>query len=96
LLTLSWQDGDSWISNPSILLESYLPPDTLGDEETAPYFLATQDENGVSFNRLGFGSELTASLQFNDGTFFLKVNYWSYSFLAQAFAVSSCLADGRN
>lgn len=55
--------------NPSILLESYLPPQEMWDAAPEPYFLASPDENG-----------------FNDGTFFMRANYWSYSFLAQTFA----------
>jgi hypothetical protein len=42
------QDGDTWLVNPSILLESYLPPERDWDADSTPYFIAAPDENGVS------------------------------------------------
>jgi hypothetical protein len=65
---LLFADSDTWILQPDIRLESFLPPpemDFAPSEE--PFFIATTDAFGM-----------------NSGTYFLRFNYWALSFLAQA------------
>ncbi|KAF9527361.1 hypothetical protein CPB83DRAFT_856424 [Crepidotus variabilis] len=43
-----WTDLDTYITDPSIPLESFLPPPTASPNDTQPYFIGNRDFNGFN------------------------------------------------
>jgi len=62
-----WTDADTFIINPAVPLDVFLPPRDLAySPQTEPYILGNSDLNG-----------------FNSGVFFIKANMWSVNLLSR-------------